>query len=318
MAPGYLNRSIETGRPRSSWVLGLLVLFFASTAYSQSLGDIARQARERKMNEPKRATHVYTNEDLAKPQILVPEDQARVQSGEKTKPAASQPAAESAGNETPLDNLPLGDIARHDLALKEAARKAAPPPAAPPLVLSAPPLAYPKFDHPAGSIAPPPVPVPIVTTNIERGKVTPGEEIASGTRIRVQPGDTLWGLAKKYLGRGEDWMLLAVANPQFSDPARIPVGTWVQLPDKSQPASPPASIRIQQGDTLWKLTQEYFGDGAGWQCLAQANPQIKNTNVILVGQTLTIPEGCAATSPPRGPNLSVSSKSLPSSAAGTP
>src|SRR5579862_6404378 len=93
MIHSFIHRSIETGRPRFSWVPGLLVLFFASTAYSQSLGDLARQERERKTNEPKRATHVYTNEDLAKPQILVPEDQARVQPGEKTKPAASQPAA---------------------------------------------------------------------------------------------------------------------------------------------------------------------------------------------------------------------------------
>ena len=318
MIRGYIHLSIETGRLRSSWVVRLLVLFFASTAYSQSLGDLARQERERQLSEPKHATHVYTNEDLAKPRILVPEDQARVQSGEKPKPAASQPAAESAGDETPVDKLPLGDIARHDRALKEAARKAEPPPAIPPSVLSTPPLAYPKFDHPMGSIAPPPVPVPIVTTNVERGKVAPGEEIASGTRVRVQSGDTLWGLAQKYLGRGEDWMLLAVANPQFSDPTHIPVGAWVRLPDKSQPATPPARIRIQRGDTLSKLTQEYFGDGEAWQCLAQANPQIKNTNVVLVGQTLTLPKDCAATSPPRAPNLSVSSKSLPSVAAATP
>src|SRR5579862_5797057 len=75
------------------------VVVFRRPAHSQSLGDLARQERERKMNQPHVATHVYDNDDLAKPQILTPEDQARVQPKEKPKPAASQPAAESVGNE---------------------------------------------------------------------------------------------------------------------------------------------------------------------------------------------------------------------------
>jgi nucleoid-associated protein YgaU len=305
-----VSRSIKTGHPRFSWVLGLVLLFLASAAYSQSLADIAREERERKMNQPTRSTHVYTNDDLAKPQILVPEDQARVESKEKTKPAASQPAAESAGNEPRTDKLPLGDIARQDRARKETA--------APSLVVSAPPLAYPKFDQPVGSIAPAPARARTVTAKTVRGEVTRSEEIAGGSRICIQSGDTLWGLAKEYLGRGEDWMLLAMANPQVSDPAHLWVGTWVRLPDRSQPASPPARIRVKQGDTLWKLTEKYFGNGEAWQCLTQANPQIKNGALIFVGQTLTIPGDCAATALPRVPNLSVSSKSLPSSTAGTP
>jgi nucleoid-associated protein YgaU len=310
-------RSIEAEYPRFVWVLGLVLLFVASPAYSQSLADIARQERERKLNEPARATHVYTNDDLAKPQILVPEDHARVRSGERTKPASNQPAAESTGDE-PTDNVPLGDVARQDRARKEAAQNLELPSPSPPLVVSTPPLAYPKFDKPAGSIAFPAPPVRIVSANNDRSEVTRGEEIAGGTRICVQSGDTLWGLAKKYLGRGEDWVLLAVANPKVSDPTRLWAGTWVRLPDRSQPVSPRASIPVKQGDTLWKLTEKYFGNGEAWLCLAQANPQIKNTAVIFVGQTLTIPEDCAATALPQVPNLSVSSKSLPSSTAGTP
>jgi nucleoid-associated protein YgaU len=127
-------------------------------------------------------------------------------------------------------------------------------------------------------------------------RVERGEEITGGAGIRVRAGDTLWRLARKYLGRGEDWKLLAAANPQVSDPTRMRPGTWVRLPDRAA-ASPPGNftkIRVAQGDTLWKLSRAYLGSGAAWQCMAQANPQIRNSDEIVAGQTLQIPKDCAA------------------------
>src|SRR5580692_4301263 len=59
-------------------VLVWLVLFCAGASFAQSLGDIARQERERKKEQLPRATYVYTEDDLKKEHILVPEDQARV------------------------------------------------------------------------------------------------------------------------------------------------------------------------------------------------------------------------------------------------
>ena len=61
------------------WLLGLVSLISAVPAHSQSLGDIARQDRERKESRTNHATHVYDNSDLQRAQILVSGDQQRAE-----------------------------------------------------------------------------------------------------------------------------------------------------------------------------------------------------------------------------------------------
>jgi nucleoid-associated protein YgaU len=51
-----------------------------------------------------------------------------------------------------------------------------------------------------------------------------------GTTVTVQKGDSLWSLARKYLGRGNFWTRLAQANPQIVDFTRLAIGTSVRLP----------------------------------------------------------------------------------------
>jgi 5'-nucleotidase / UDP-sugar diphosphatase len=49
---------------------------------------------------------------------------------------------------------------------------------------------------------------------------------------------------------------------------------------------------VRSGDSLWKLAAAHFGDGTGWTCVAEANPQLQNANRIQVGQVLTLPTSC--------------------------
>jgi nucleoid-associated protein YgaU len=83
-----------------------LLLFTTIPAFAQTVADAARQERERK-KAGTRATHVYTNEDLAKPQILVPEDQARVARGDvATDPVeASVPSGAPVASSAPAQPL---------------------------------------------------------------------------------------------------------------------------------------------------------------------------------------------------------------------
>src|SRR5438128_1408294 len=69
--------------PAARFVVGLLLyLLIAGTVsnFGQSLGDIARKERERRAVEQAHSRHVYTNEDLLRPQILQPEDRAHAES----------------------------------------------------------------------------------------------------------------------------------------------------------------------------------------------------------------------------------------------
>ena len=46
---------------------------------------------------------------------------------------------------------------------------------------------------------------------------------------------------------------------------------------------------MQRGDTLWGLAKKYYGDGSQYTRIVSANPEIKNPNVISIGQVLSIP-----------------------------
>ncbi|TKT77535.1 5'-nucleotidase C-terminal domain-containing protein [Aquamicrobium sp. LC103] len=61
---------------------------------------------------------------------------------------------------------------------------------------------------------------------------------------------------------------------------------------QSEPAADAAggeqSHVIAQGDTLWDLAARFYGDGAKWRTISEANPGLRPRR-LLVGETLTIP-----------------------------
>ncbi len=296
MLPACKLWATTNGRSRLTWLLYLFPLLLAAPSYSQTLGDLARQERERKQHQSHRTEHVYTNDDLKRPQILRPEDRERVQEAQKkATPTTTEPAAEVAGSAPETGAESLGDIARRFRALQQAHQKPGPQPIAPELKIGGQALAYPTFSPPLARTAAPPAPPRFVKPTRERArKSIPSEEPISGVGALVQPGDTLWKLAKEYLGHGTHWPRLAAINPQVSDPTHLRVGTWVHLPEKAQTLQSANRVRIQRGDSLWKLAQEHFGTGNAWSCIAQANPQLQNADLIFPGQTLTIPASCTA------------------------
>jgi nucleoid-associated protein YgaU len=70
---------------------------------------------------------------------------------------------------------------------------------------------------------------------------------------------------------------------------------------KPQPALSPATtaaqktVRVQKGDSLWKVAQEKLGRGKRWPELLAANPNIVNPNQIRAGAQLNLPFAVAAT-----------------------
>lgn len=53
---------------------------------------------------------------------------------------------------------------------------------------------------------------------------------------------------------------------------------------------------VQKGDTLWAIAERYLSTGTNFSRISQEN-NLKNPNLILVGQTLKIPELVAQTTP---------------------
>src|SRR5262249_6676218 len=102
--------------------------------------------------------------------------------------------------------------------------------------------------------------------------VTPVE---SSSRITVQPGDSLWKLARVHLGTGYRWHDFLAVNPGLPSPGLIQPGATLVVP-RSVPQAPAqaasATLSVQPGDSLWKIAAGHLGSGARWLCLAQANP----------------------------------------------
>ena len=114
--------------------------------------------------------------------------------------------------------------------------------------------------------------------------------------VTVRTGDSLWKISKQYLGGGSRWQELVAANPGVKVPARVLPGTVLKLPaavGKTVTTENPSSqMKIQKGDSLWKIALRLYGSGNSWTCLAQANPGLRDANEIFAGQTLLVPASC--------------------------
>lgn len=84
-----------------------------------------------------------------------------------------------------------------------------------------------------------------------------------------------------------------------------------------KPATPAArSYTVQRGDTLYGISQRYWGNGKYWPALYQANrSKISDPNLIYAGQVLTIPSGRHQASSASAPSTSASSTSASSTSA---
>jgi nucleoid-associated protein YgaU len=336
-----------------------------SPCFGQSLGEVARNERARRQSQPAVPHHVYTNEDLVRPQILLPEDRARIKASriESTEPsvATQVPPAPPKSDETPL-----GDVARYYRLMKQvrdlqqqgitpglggetvlgrlaasfstpkiepAANDAHAAPVVAPTAGSIP--APPGNDAPLGDVAryyqwvkeareaqrkaaaaatpsnadlgsssslgPPLAPV------ASPGNHRPPSGLSRAPRrlgfkppcsVRVARGESLWTLARRYLGSGARWRELAALNPRVIDPRGVRVGEWIRLPDLSSLPRVARTVRVRKGDTLWKIAATELGSGLAWPCIARANPDLADANFILPEQALNVPTGCRVSSRP--------------------
>ena len=269
----------------------------------ESLGEVARRYRRQKLENAQAAEAARRQPasrfpmDLSQPSFAAPVKPAAplVAPTEHPRPSAKplQKIAPSRRDpfsrqrfSPPLSNsraplLPnLSAPAKPSISLaspgpRVPAIHAAPPAAAPKLLLPRKPVpARPSLRPPNAPVAP---------------SITP----LSGSQIRIQPGDSLWKLARLHLGSGSRWNELLASNPNISDPLRLQPGAMLVVPaTELRSRVQPPSITVRNGDSLWKIAASQLGSGTAWPCLAQANPQLRDANLLRPGQILAIPASC--------------------------
>ncbi|WP_052404395.1 LysM peptidoglycan-binding domain-containing protein [Paenibacillus sp. FSL H7-0737] len=111
----------------------------------------------------------------------------------------------------------------------------------------------------------------------------------------VKQGDSLYALSQKY---GVPLQKIIEANPQISNPNVLALGEKVKIP--TAPVSVPDNSEVyykhtvKQGDTLWKLSKAW---GIPLKDMVEANPQLKNPNVLMLGEVVNIPKKTSNASP---------------------
>ncbi|HEX8082101.1 MAG TPA: transglycosylase family protein [Jatrophihabitans sp.] len=112
---------------------------------------------------------------------------------------------------------------------------------------------------------------------------TKAQQIVIAERTLIGQGIGAWPTCGRYLRTN-------TAPVRVQQPTRKPVAKPAARPAARPAAAPPRSTRVytvRSGDTLYKIAVAHRIRG-GWPTLARMNPQIKNPNLIYVGQRLGV------------------------------
>jgi len=154
-----------------------------------------------------------------------------------------------------------------------------------------------------------PVPPAKTEETLETPEAKPAAEptiYSAGETYVVQNGDTLAGIAKRLFGSSRQWRALYEANRDIlRSPDMLAVGMELKIPaiepeKKVEPEPAPAEEKepalegktthvVAKGETLWSISEYYFGDGSQCKKIAAANPKL-DPNRLRVGQVIVIPE----------------------------
>ena len=112
------------------------------------------------------------------------------------------------------------------------------------------------------------------------------------TIATVKPGDSLWKLAASCLGDGRRWQELLTLNPGLRHPELLEVGSEIVVPAPLAPSPTVTKYTVRRGDTLWTVAETQLGHGTAWSCIAHANPDLRDENILEEGQLLLLPSSC--------------------------
>jgi len=307
----------------------LTFVFFAGFAQAQDVAEAARQERARKVEQKKPSKHVYTDEDLKRDKILIPEDQARVEARKKqqgTEPA-EQNAQSRPDNAAPQQES-LGEVARRyrrEKAARESEevrkKKFSPFPYKIPDAS----LATPKIEVAPRSEPKPPLvsreknapnvlapPRASTNGNGVRPRISPFQprpHVVTHPPVRVAPSaPTVSPTIRVQPANPPALPSVNVAPVMPSVPPVIPRNVQ-PVPVAPTRVAEPAGLRrveVQRGDCWWKLSERFLGSGARWPELRSLNPEVSGPPELLrMGRAVLVPAERTTRTSPRGAGIVV-------------
>lgn len=107
----------------------------------------------------------------------------------------------------------------------------------------------------------------------------------------VQKGDTLWKIAERFLGKGNQYPVIMELNGLTSD--RIYAGMQLKIPGKGSANNGDTSestlreYTVKRGDSLWKIAREQLGSGSRYPEIIELNQL--SSDIIYPRQVLKLP-----------------------------
>lgn len=147
----------------------------------------------------------------------------------------------------------------------------------------------------------------VSTIAVPSRPVTPvpqwGEQFETHT---IKAGDTITELARLYYGDVRYVGVLLRANPLVIDPANIPIGTIITIPDVDDAAPPPTvdsrpftesplssahTHVVRKGDTLYTIARLQLKAAARWKEIYELNKAVigDDPNQLPLGASLVLP-----------------------------
>jgi len=128
----------------------------------------------------------------------------------------------------------------------------------------------------------------------------PTHKVVQRQTYKIQPGDMLSEISRKFYGTTAKWRLIAKANSRLEDPHMLSPGTEIVIPELRiplkktvGPAFVPAGAKtytVQKGDTLSDISRELYGTTQKWMFLWEANKAtVPSPKLLRPGMVLVVP-----------------------------
>jgi len=165
-------------------------------------------------------------------------------------------------------------------------------------------LVLPPARQPTPLVTPkptPPQPEPVTSVVPIKPAVEPQD-----SHYVVRTGDTLFGIAERFYGRGEMWTVIARANPQIGNPKALRVGQKLLIPPADEAVrryediEPPPSqagggnlrpYKVKAGESFYSIARDQLNDPGAWEDLFELNKKLVDGNPrrLKAGQTIYLP-----------------------------
>ncbi|MCI0651462.1 MAG: LysM peptidoglycan-binding domain-containing protein [Planctomycetes bacterium] len=140
-----------------------------------------------------------------------------------------------------------------------------------------------------------------------------GDAASYPKKHKIEPGDSLWKIAKQYYGNGALFEEIRKANPTLGEGNELRVGNTITIPappeasaavaapalreasmSAGKTAEKPAEMAgyrlytIAEGDSLYAIAERLLSDGARWTEIRAANPGL-DPDRLSIGKQIHVP-----------------------------